>query len=128
MYAYLCEHSERQSKVSRVRKAYPQEEKMILIVNIFAEKVRAGDWSWVGTAAIAKELNQTPQNQFRRLLEKLVKQGALVQKVEPYPGIAGKRVLYALNDQIYQNAEYRRTHKKRTIKINGQQVAMEMNR
>lgn len=111
--------------MSRVRKAYPREEKMLLIVNIFAEKVRAQEWSWVGTAAIAKELNQTPQSQFRRILESLVKQGALVSKIEPYPGAAGKRVLYALNDKTFQNVEFQRKHKPRTIVINGAQMSWE---
>jgi hypothetical protein len=108
--------------MSRVRKAYPREEKLLLIVAIFADKVKSGEWSWVGTAAIARELNQTPQNQFRRLLESLVVQGALVSKTEPYPGAAGKRVLYALNDQTYQNAEYHNkkaaTAARRSIRLN----------
>lgn len=110
------------------RKAFDREYRLTQIVNALAHKCRRGIEPV--TASEVSHWLEVSSVQARTLLGHLVNQGVLVTQDEPYPGVCGKRTLYQFSPEYLKDVEdkkYRPTPKpKRTIKINGQQLSIEV--
>lgn len=111
------------------RKAFDREMRLIQIVNAVA-KQEPDIRSVVFTASfVANELDISTV-QARTLIGHLINQNVVWSKEEPYPGVCGKRIVYAFTPEYIQDCEEKRLTAKpqsrRTIKVNGQQMGFEV--
>lgn len=112
----------------KLRKAFDREYRLTQIVNTLARKCRRGIKPV--TASEVSHWLELSSVQARTLLNHLVAQNVLVTEDEPYPGVCGKRTLYQFNPDYLKDVEEKKYRteppRKRTIKINGQQLSIEV--
>lgn len=110
------------------RKAFDREYRLMQIVNALAHKCRRGIEPV--TASEVSHWLEVSSVQARTLLNHLVAQNVLVTQNEPYPGVCGKRTLYQFSPDYLRDVEEKKYRteppRKRTIKINGQQLLIEV--
>lgn len=110
------------------RKAFDREYRLTQIVNALAHQCRHGIEAV--TASDVSHWLEVSSVQARTLLSHLVAQKVLVTQDEPYPGVCGKRTLYQFNPDYLKDVEEKKYRteppRKRTIKINGQQLSIEV--
>lgn len=111
------------------RKAFVKEEREIQIINRLA-RVDEDMFLCSATAAEVARWLDLSATQTRKLLNSLVIQGVLVKAEEPYPGVCKNRYFYSFSTNYIiavNEKKFRATPKpKRTIKINGQQLSIEV--
>lgn len=110
------------------RKAFVREERLIQIVNHIARKYDQQYEGRVTTSEVANWLDLSA-TQTRKLLAALVNQEVLEIEYQDYPGVCGKRALYGFTQAYADKCEekvFRATPpRRRSIKINGQQMEIE---
>lgn len=111
------------------RRAFLKEERQIQIVN-HAARAAGDDMRQMFTVSDVARWLDMSATQARHLLTGLVKQNIFVIDEEPYPGVCGKRKLYSFSEQYISDCELgkfaAKQRAKRTIKVNGQQTAFEV--
>jgi len=114
------------------RKAFTREEVKLMIIQALAiEKMRVGDpYDKMTLTQLAHALDRTPSTKFRDIVTELVIAGDVGEKVEPYPGIAGKRRFYYLNsnnvNRVIREKKVDAGLLKRHIKVNSRQMSFDI--
>ena len=109
--------------MSRVR-AYSREERKRLIIYVLAEAIRIGNQEGMSCAAIAKKMDIVASTKLRQILAEMIAAEVVVFEKQPDAGIAGFRVLYALN---YTKAGYSEPHSNRKATKQARQIRLNIN-
>lgn len=114
------------------RKAFTREEVKLMVIQALAiERQRVGPpYDKLTLTELAHKLNRTASTKFRDIVTELVIAGEIVEKTEPYPGIAKKRRFYFLEDgswwKALHHAKQEAGQAKRTIRVNSRQAAFDL--
>jgi len=112
------------------RKAFTKEEREIQIINHAIEVYGLSCGASITASQVANWIG-VGGTQARTLLIGLKKQGVLIDRAEPYPGVCGKVVLYAFTDEYIVGVEEKKysigsRSSNRRIKINSAQSSFEV--
>lgn len=114
------------------RKAFTREEVKLMVVQALAiDYQKYGQEMHVMTLTqLAHKLQRTPSTKFRDILTEMVIAGNLLVREEKYPGIAGKKRIYALSGAQLGNEIHRMKMQagqvKRSIRVNSRQMSLDM--